>query len=102
MDLQIGERLVLLDNLPREGDYTTLKIIRELREALSFTEEEHKTYNFRQEDSQILWDNDKGETKDISIGEKATDIIKDTLKELNDKKKLRDEHFSLYGKFMEG
>jgi len=101
MNLQIGERLVLLDNLPREGDYTTLKIIRELRESLSFTEEEHEAYKFRQEDSNIFWENDKGETKSITIGRKAIDIIKDILKGLNDKKKLKDEHFSLYEKFVE-
>lgn len=102
MELQIGERLTLLDILPQEGDYTTLKIIRELRETLSFNEEEHKAYNFRQEDSKILWENDKGETRDISIGEKATDIITDAFKKLNKNKKLRNEHLKLYEQFVDG
>jgi len=101
MELQIGERLGLLDILPREGDYTTLKIIRELRESLSFSEEEIKTYKFRTEGTRFLWDNDKGEVKDVPLGEVVTDIIKKALKKLNDEKKLQDGHFSLYEKFVE-
>ena len=102
MELQISERLVLLSILPMEGDFTTLKIVRELRESLSFNEEEHEKHNFRQEGSKTFWDNDTGELKEIPIGEKATDIIVDALKKLNDDKKLRDEHFSLYEKFVGG
>lgn len=41
MELSVLERLKLLECLPREGDYTTIKIVRELREALSFKENEH-------------------------------------------------------------
>jgi len=47
MKLTIPERLVLVTILPAEGDYTTLKLVRKLRESLSFTEEEHKQLNFR-------------------------------------------------------
>ena len=47
MKLTIPERLVLVNILPPEGDYTTLKLVRKLRESLSFTEEEHKQLNFR-------------------------------------------------------
>ena len=100
MELRIVERYNLLGILPLEGDFTTLKIVRELRESLSYSEEEHKNHNFRQEGTMVLWDNDTGETKDIQIGEKASDIIVDALKKLNDDKKLRDEHFTLYEKFV--
>ena len=102
MNLQVGERLVLLSLLPKEGDFTTLKIIRELREGLSFSEEEHKTYNFKQEGDLVFWDTEKDTPKDVPIGEKATDIIVDALKKLNEAKKLRDEHFNLYEKFVGG
>ena len=102
MELQVGERLVLLSLLPQEGDFTTLKIVRGLREDLSFNEEEHKTYNFREEDNFVFWDKEKDTPKDVPIGEKATDIIVDALKKLNEAKKLRDEHFNLYEKFVGG
>jgi len=100
MELQISERLVLLSILPVEGDFTTLKIVRKLRESLSFNEEEHKLYKFKQEEGKVFWDNDAGDSKDIDIGEKAQDIIVNALEKLNQDKKLRDEHFSLYEKFV--
>lgn len=40
MELTILERLKLLEALPPQGDLLTLKIIRKLRESLSFSEEE--------------------------------------------------------------
>lgn len=44
MQLDIMERVKLLEALPPEGDLLTLKIVRKLREALSFSEEELKTF----------------------------------------------------------
>jgi len=41
MKLSVLERLKLLEVLPREGNITTIKICRELREALTFKEDEH-------------------------------------------------------------
>ena len=102
MELQVGERLVLLSLLPKEGDFTTLKIVRGLREDLSFSEEEHKTYNFREEDNFVFWATEKDTPKYVPIGEKATDIIVDALKKLNEAKKLKDEHFNIYEKFVGG
>lgn len=40
MELTIIERLKLLEVLPKEGDLLTLKILRKLRESLSFSEDE--------------------------------------------------------------
>lgn len=42
MELNLRERLALLDILPEKGGPTNLAIIRKLREALSLTEEEYK------------------------------------------------------------
>ena len=47
MKLTVPERLILVNILPAESDYTTLKLVRKLRESLSFSEEEHKQLNFR-------------------------------------------------------
>ena len=45
--LTMGERFVLLNNLPREGDLITFKILRKLREALAPSELEIKEYDFK-------------------------------------------------------
>ena len=102
MELGVFDRLLLLNILPREGDFTTLKIVRTMREDLSFTEEEHKALNFQQDELEVKWNQGAAADRDISIGEKATDIIVGVLKQLNADKKLTEQHMSLYEKFMGG
>jgi len=55
MKLNVLDRLLLLNMLPAEGSYTNLKLVREVREGLSFTEEEHGHLNFKTENEQIKW-----------------------------------------------
>ena len=101
MNLSVGERLVLMSVIPQEGDFITLKVIRKLQEDLSFSEEEHKKYKFVQEENRVSW-NDKADlNKEMEIGEKAKDIIVLALSKLNEEKKLKFEHFSLYEKFID-
>ncbi len=45
--LTMAERFVLLNNLPKEGDLVTFKILRKLRETLSPDEREIKEYSFK-------------------------------------------------------
>lgn len=49
MELTSVERLKLLEILPPQGDILTLKIVRKLRETLSFNEEELKLMDTRYE-----------------------------------------------------
>lgn len=58
--LQVAERINLLSILPREGDFLTLKIVRQLRESLSFKDAEHDKLKFK-----YLWKCSKcGQTKE--------------------------------------
>uniref|UniRef100_A0A6M3LFR9 Uncharacterized protein n=1 Tax=viral metagenome TaxID=1070528 RepID=A0A6M3LFR9_9ZZZZ len=100
MELDVRERLILLSILPQEGNFITLKVMRQLREGLSFNEEELKQYSFVQNEDRVTWDDKVEQVKEIEIGEKATDIIKESLKKLNETKKLKDEHYTIYEKFM--
>lgn len=101
MKLSVGDRLIILSILPLEEDFKTLKIVRKLKEDLSFSEEEHKEYQFVQEEDMVRWDDKAEQFKDIPIGEKATDIIEEAFKRLNNQKRLREEHLPLYEKFVE-
>ena len=109
------ERLQLLQILPAEGNFLTLKITRELRESLSLSEEDCKVTGiklggetFVQEDGteievpvgQIRW-NDVLPPKEIEMGDKAKEVIVKTLKKLDKEEKLTQAHFSLCEKFME-
>ena len=101
MKLSVNDRLILLSIIPQQGDFTTLKIIRDMRDDLSFSEEEHKKLKFRREAELTYWEEGL-EDKEINFGEKATDIIVDAFKKLNEQKKLRIEHMELYEKFVGG
>jgi len=102
MLLSVFDRLILLNILPKEGDITTLKIIRTLKDNLSFSEDEHKSLEFKHEGDQIAWQQGADIPKEIEIGEKATDIIIESLKSLNKAKKLTEAHLPLYEKFIGG
>ena len=102
MLLNTFDRLILLNVLPKEGDITTLKIIRKLKDDLSFSEEEHTALQFKNEDGQIMWKEEADIKKEIEIGEKATDIIAEALKALNKAKKLTEAHISIYERFTGG
>jgi hypothetical protein len=101
MKLTVGERLVLMSVIPSEGDFVMLKVIRKLQEDLSFSEEEHKQYKFVQAESRVSWNDKADQDKEVEIGEKAKDIIVLALSKLNDEKKLKFEHFTLYEKFID-
>ena len=102
MLLNTFDRLILLNIMPKEGDITTLKIIRKLKDDLSFSEEEHTALQFKNEDGQIMWKEDADIKKETEIGEKATDIIAEALKALNKAKKLTEAHISIYERFTGG
>ncbi len=101
MELGTFDRLILLNILPKEGDFTTLKIIRKLREDLSFSEEEHAALEFKNEGGNVQWKQAGDIPKEVTIGEKATDLIVEVLKKLDKEKKLQESHVSIYERFVE-
>jgi len=97
MKLNVMERILLLQALPAEGDLITLRIVRDLKNNLSFTEKEHKDFGITQIKDNTSWTN--GGDADIQIGEKATDIIVESLTKLNKENKLTVDHISICDKF---
>lgn len=100
MELSVLERLMAIGVLPVEGDYATLKILNQLKLSLSFSEKEYEEFGIKVdiENDRTTWQNDG--VAEIPIGEKATDIIVDALKERNRKKTLSADMMSLYEKFI--
>jgi len=129
LKLTIIERLSLLDLLPKEGSFVTLKLVRKLRETLSFTEKEIDIISFMNgwqcpkckntkfsstkplcDDckigmlpiGQVTWDESKEATilKDIHIGKSMRELCVFALKDLSEQGKLKENHMSLYIKFV--
>ncbi len=101
--LSVFERLVLLNILPKEGNFLTLKIVRQLREGLSFEEKEIKEVDLTidPKTGQATWDTAKDPNKEIEIGREAKKIIVEVLEKLDKDNKLGEQHITLYEKFVE-
>ena len=129
MNLDVFERLVLQGILPQEGSYITLKLVRKLRESLSFSEKEIADIDFRNHwicpkcqkvdlsadvikcpdcalymkpAGQVTWDEQKakGVVKDVHMGAAMATLCVTVLKKLSDEEQLKEHHISLYEKFV--
>ena len=99
MKFNVSARLRLLGILPEQGNLLTLKIVRELREALSFSEKEHKDMNIVFKDDRITW-SDKAKDKTIKFGDQGKELVEKRLRELNDKDELTLPDLDLWEKFI--
>ena|SRR3990167_7681875 len=100
MQLGIADRLRLLSVLPAEGNLVTLKIVRDLKDSLSFSEAEVADCKMKFEGTSVMWDESTDPMKDIPIGERATDVIVERLKSLDSQRKLTLEILPLYERFI--
>ena len=103
MKLNVLERMVLLQVLPVQGNLTTLRIVADLRNELSFTEEEHARLDFQVDTAseRLTW-NEDGTLKDVEFGAKAMVIVQERLEELDRQEKLTAKHLPLCDKFEYG
>lgn len=108
MKLTVGERVVLGNILPPQGNAATLRIIMDLGRQLSFTEEELEHYNIKNNTlpdgrTTVTWNPELAkETKDIKIGKAARGIIVKQLKQLDSQNQLHITMLPIYEKFVEG
>jgi|GEM_PF-1923148 len=111
MELTIIERIVLFNLLPKEGNFKTLKMVRQIREAASLQKDEQDS--IVQEagpDGQVRIGLDakkapmdpegKEIPKDITLSEAKVEYVAEVLTELDKKEKLPDDAFTLYEKFV--
>jgi hypothetical protein len=100
MKLSIVERLRLLEILPQQGDIGTLKIVRRLRETLSFSEEEvlEKGIVASVDGDKIRykWDTEKEKPSVFEFKPVSFKIITDALKQANHRRQLPEQLISIY------
>lgn len=101
MILSIKERLVLNMIMEQQaGRFDALKLIRKLREDLSFSEVEIKEINLRSEDGVgFKWD--KETAKDIDIGEVVLNMIRKQFQKLDREERLMEDHMDIFTRFVE-
>jgi hypothetical protein len=102
VNLSVQERFAALAILPAEGNFITLKLVRILRESLSFSADEIKEYAFVEKDGMTEWDPNAAQEKDIDLGEVGADLLAKELKQMDSENRLTDSHFTLYEKIVGG
>ena len=100
MKLSIKDRIVLHNILPSEGSFVTLKIVRDLREALGFSEAEVAEFEIRQEGADVHWNADKAVDKEVEIGPAAAQVIRSALSKLDQQQKLTPDLLGVYERFV--
>lgn len=105
MKINVMDRLMLLTVLPKEGSFASLKLLRVAREALSFSDDELKILNLREEVDtggvkRLIW-NEGVEDKEINLGKTVTDMVVEQLKTLDKQNRLTESHIPIYEKFIE-
>ena len=107
MKLTLVERMALLNILPLQGGIATLRILRDLRRELSFTEKELKDYGIKNRmlpegGAVIEWAEEFNlASKEIEIGEAAHGIVVGQLQQLDKQGLLREQALTLWEKFVE-
>jgi len=104
LKLTVKERFVALSILPAQGNFVTLKVMRKLREKLTFSEEEMTFYSFvmDEEGESVTWDEDVRQERDIDLTTKEFELLHTELSKLDTKKTLQDDQFTLYEKLIVG
>ncbi len=100
MELSVLERLLLLQLMPKEGNFLTLRLVRKLREDLSFSAEEHASLNFVEENGAVRWKTEPPIVKSVEIPPPMTSIIVEALQKLDADSKLTMETAALYERFL--
>jgi hypothetical protein len=88
VNLGIAERIRLMGMLQNyNGSLIEVKVVKDLLDELGFSEEEIEEKGIRASGDRVAWD-DRAEPKDIPMGNAAMGIIRDILKERDEKKQL--------------
>ena len=105
MVVTVLERLILLGMMPKEGNIITLKLVRDLKDEIGFSDEELVALDLKQADEgrRTVWNVEAAERleKDIDFGIKGAELIIETLKRLDSESALAMDSMSLWEKFVE-
>lgn len=90
---------MLLSILPKEGNFITLRLVRDLAAKVGLSAQEITDFEVQTDENGSRW-NVKGVAPTmIPFADAELDIIKKQLKELDSKQKLTPELFTVYEKF---
>ena len=88
MQLKVLERVCLLNILPKEGDFLTLQVARDISDEVSFKPDELESLGMQTANGVTTWNQDADVGVEFSFSEAATSVIVGELQKLDKGKKL--------------
>lgn len=102
VNLTCLERVAITETLAtyKEGNFVTFRTLGELRRKVGFTADEITSFNLKEANGNITW-NEQGSTpKEFSLNEIEAKLIHDQLVFLDQQSKLTQLHLSIYEMFV--
>ena len=105
--LNVLERSMILSILPREGNFLTMRLLRDLSAKVGISAQEFIDFEIKtiidEKDptkSHTEWNLKGAAPTEIELVDPEVDVIRKELKALDEKQKLTIELFSVYEKFV--
>lgn len=100
IELGIKDRLVICRILPKEGNFVTLRLIRDLINKVGLKAEEYTEFGIKEEGGMVMWNEKANLPKQFEFADAEKELIKKQLKQLDESNKLDSETVVVYEKFM--
>lgn len=98
--LNVGERMIVLGLMPKEGSIVTLKMIRTLVEKLGLSAEQMKEFEVVEDGDMVRWNRKGQELIEFELVDAEVELIKKQLKKMDAENKLQQQMVPVYEKFV--
>lgn len=98
--LTIPERVHILNLLPNEGSFVTLRVIREISSIVGFSASEIVNYDIKESNGEITWNDLGNKETSINLIDEQAEIIRKELRKKDADETLNMGIYSVYEKFM--
>lgn len=99
MELNVQERLTLVNLLPEKGNFLTMKTIEAMKDLLYPSEEEAKKFGLEQKGNNISWNEEGSKPTEIKFTKAHKDLIVASLEKLDEKEELTMAQYQVFKKF---
>lgn len=96
MNLNVKDRICLLQLLPTQASFEHLLLCKDIQSKVDFSKEEREEFDFKSQNNQLVWKNEKDKEIEFSSSEK--DYLKNLINEKSSKKELMLEMLDTYQK----
>lgn len=83
IELNIKDRLAIINMLPSTGKLTYLVEVLDLIKLIKFTQEENDKYSIKSDGNRIIWNIELDSNKEFDLNIEQINIIKDQIKKLD-------------------